>query len=39
MAQDHGVEPYRAVFGLLAALLVAGALAFWLLPAPTATRA
>ena len=29
-----GVEPYRAVFGLLAALLALGALAFWQLPAP-----
>jgi predicted MFS family arabinose efflux permease len=34
VAQDHGVEPYRAVFGLLAALLLAGAVAFWRLPAP-----
>ena len=39
VAQDHGVEPYRAVFGLLAALLLAGAVAFWRLPAPAGTRA
>ena len=33
-ANQNGVEPYRAVFGLLAALLALGALAFWRLPAP-----
>ena len=33
-ANASGVEPYRAVFGLLAALLVLGGLAFWRLPAP-----
>ncbi|MCO5105156.1 MAG: MFS transporter [Burkholderiaceae bacterium] len=37
LALAHGVEPYRAVFGLLAALLAAGALAFWVLPAPPGT--
>jgi len=33
-AQAHGVEPFTAVFGSIAALLVAGALAFRLLPQP-----
>lgn len=38
VAHSHGVDPYRAVFGLLAALLAAGALGFRLLPAPAGTR-
>ena len=33
-AMTSGIEPYRAVFGLLAVLLAVGALAFWRLPAP-----
>lgn len=33
-AQAHGVEPFSAVFGSIAAMLVAGALAFRLLPQP-----
>jgi predicted MFS family arabinose efflux permease len=33
-AQAHGMEPFSAVFGSIAALLVAGALAFHWLPQP-----
>ena len=38
VAIAHAVEPYAAVLGAIAALLVLGALAFMLLPAPTAQR-
>ena len=36
-ANQNAVEPYRAVFGLLAVLLALGAVAFWRLPAPPST--
>lgn len=37
-AQAHGMEPFSAVFGSIAALLVAGALAFRWLPQPQSVR-
>jgi len=37
-AQAHGIEPFMAVFASIAALLVAGALAFAWLPGPAAAK-
>ena len=38
LAMAHGIEPYAAVLGSIAALLVAGALAFVVLPSPAKQR-
>jgi len=38
IAQAHGIDPFGAVFGCIAGLLVLGALAFWRLPQPAVGR-
>jgi hypothetical protein len=38
IAQARGIDPFGAVFGCIAGLLVLGALAFWRLPQPAVGR-